>query len=174
MGGVIFSVNGRLKYLELGRLLYDQESSRNDANDNEEANGDGVSAHTYTMARQALQSLPARNMDIRDRNKGDVLTKGLTFLQTLWFIVQLAARRAQNLNVTALEVVTLAYAVTTIFAYIFWKDKPLDVQNPIVIPLSTPPVEAIDSSPNQSEGQGILTETPSPHPGSYLPSCPTS
>ncbi|KAJ2935010.1 hypothetical protein H1R20_g2116, partial [Candolleomyces eurysporus] len=109
MGGVIFSVDGRLEYLELRKLLKDGNDNEPDANDNE----------LFVSARVALENLPSRNMEILDRCKGDAISKGLTFLQTSWFIVQLAARRVQNLNVTALEIVTLAYAVTTLFVYIF-------------------------------------------------------
>lgn len=169
MGGVIFSVNGNLEYLDIWKLLRDDESSGNQANDNE-ANRSGPKneAEKYAMARKELrETLPLRNIEIRDRSKADIITKGLTFVQTLWFIVNLGVRRAQNLTVTALEVITLAYAVTTIFAYIFWQDKPLHVQNPIVIPLSIPPVdETTNNLPsNQSRDQDVLSGTPSHAPG---------
>ena len=126
MGGVIFSVDGHFEYLDLRKLVYEDESSENDdqangekANPNDasfnEANPDEADlneAKKYVEARKALKALPIWDREIRDRSKGDAITKSLTFLQTLWFIVQLAVRRAHHLNVTALEVVTLAYAVT--------------------------------------------------------------
>jgi hypothetical protein len=123
MGGVIFLIDGQLEYLDLPKLL----KKDNKSNDK------------FARARMALETkLPSRTMEIRDRSKGDAITKGLTFLQTSWFIVQIIARRAQNLDVTALEIVTLAYAVTTLLAYIFWWNKPLHVQNPIVIRVPGP------------------------------------
>ncbi|KAJ2913803.1 hypothetical protein MD484_g6616, partial [Candolleomyces efflorescens] len=126
MGGVLFFDKGSPEYLELGKLLGD------------DAVKDRDEKQKYKRARLALKrDLPSwpRDIDIRDRSKADAITKGVTFLQTIWFIVHLAIRRVQHLNVTALEVITLAYALTTIFVYLFWKDKPLHVQNPIVISL---------------------------------------
>lgn len=119
MGGVIFSVDGQLQYLDPQKLLNDKEQS-------------GL----YIAARTALKDLPSKNMEIFDRSKGDMVTKSLTLLQTTWFIVTLGARRVQNLNVTALEILTLAYAVMNLFIYIFWWDKPLNVHSPIVFTLT--------------------------------------
>ncbi|KAJ2930161.1 hypothetical protein H1R20_g6942, partial [Candolleomyces eurysporus] len=146
MGGVIFSVDGQLQYLELEGLL--------DEGDNREP---------YVAARAALQSLPDRDMEIFDRSKGDVVTKGLTLLQTTWFIVQLGVRKMQNINVTLLEILTLAYAVMTLFVYIFWWDKPLNVQSPIVINLTLVESKAVDSlgsPPDELENQPVLPASP--------------
>jgi len=66
--------------------------------------------------------------EIEDRSKGDVISKGLGFLQTSWFVTQCIARRAQGLPVTELELVTVAFAVLSVVIYILWWDKPLNVQ----------------------------------------------
>ncbi|RXW20437.1 hypothetical protein EST38_g5428 [Candolleomyces aberdarensis] len=194
MGGVIFSINGRFEYLELGKLLKNgndvspddilaesdgNEPNGNNLNDEQPiAEDDGSNSNKeneesknskpatdnkpnddsalYTAARKALECLPTRDMEMCDRSKGDAVTKSLTLIQTTWFIVQLASRKAQNLNVNALEVFTLAYAVMILFVYIFWWDKPLNVQCPIIIGL--PPVEHEATDPptshsKQPEGQ---------------------
>ncbi|KAJ2918337.1 hypothetical protein MD484_g2119, partial [Candolleomyces efflorescens] len=140
MGGVIFSFNNQEpKYLKLRKLLENRQSN--------DAPPTSLQDQEIEKARERLaMELPStsKTIELRDRSKGDAITKGITFLQTFWFIVQIIARRVQNLDVTALEVVTLAYAVTTLIAYIFWWNKPLHVQNPIVIDVDLPPRTAAE------------------------------
>ncbi|KAJ7062277.1 hypothetical protein C8F01DRAFT_1137068 [Mycena amicta] len=73
---------------------------------------------------------------IEDKSKGDVLSKGLSFFQGLWFVLQCITRTAQHLPLTELEVATLAFAVINIFTWLLWWGKPLDVRNPLVIEVS--------------------------------------
>ncbi|KAJ6449544.1 hypothetical protein C8R45DRAFT_1130635 [Mycena sanguinolenta] len=71
--------------------------------------------------------------DIKDKSKGDALSKGVALLQGLWFILQCLARTHQHLAITQLEVATLAFAIINIFIWSLWWNKPLDVQQPIVV-----------------------------------------
>lgn len=70
---------------------------------------------------------------IRDKSKGDILTKGFIVLQTTWFILQLIARAIERLPITELEIATLAFAILNGATYALWWNKPLDVQRPIVL-----------------------------------------
>ncbi|KAJ7787244.1 hypothetical protein B0H14DRAFT_2399746 [Mycena olivaceomarginata] len=71
--------------------------------------------------------------DIKERSKGDALSKGVALIQGLWFTTQCLARVHQDLPVTELEVATLAFAIVNIPVWLLWWDKPLDVQRPIQI-----------------------------------------
>jgi hypothetical protein len=71
--------------------------------------------------------------DIEDRSKSDALSKGIALIQIVWFITQLAARYAQNLPITLLEIDTLAVAALMCFAYGWWWKKPKDVGRPYPI-----------------------------------------
>ncbi|KAG1741725.1 hypothetical protein EDB19DRAFT_1704880 [Suillus lakei] len=71
--------------------------------------------------------------DIKDRSKGDILAKGVAVFQLVWFVLQLAARHAQNLPITLLEIDTLAIAVLTFVAYFLWWTKPMDVGRPHIV-----------------------------------------
>ena len=73
--------------------------------------------------------------EIRDRSKGDVLSKGLVVIQTGWFILQCIARRIEHLPLTELELVTLAFAALNLVTYALWWNKPLNVQCPFRVPL---------------------------------------
>lgn len=69
--------------------------------------------------------------ELRDRGKSDGLSKFIALTQTTWFVVQCIARGIQHLRLTELEVVTLAYAMLNFFIYVFWWDKPQNVECPI-------------------------------------------
>lgn len=85
--------------------------------------------------------------ELMDRSKGDVLSKGVALLQTVWFSTQYFTRLCYRLPLTELETVTLAFAVLNIATYLLWWHKPLNVQCPIrvheppldvALPLSEP------------------------------------
>ncbi|KAG1797341.1 uncharacterized protein HD556DRAFT_1525954 [Suillus plorans] len=67
---------------------------------------------------------------IHDRSKGNAISKGLVMLQVAWFVMQLITRAVYHLEITQLEVGTLAFAVLNFLTYAVWWDKPLDVQCP--------------------------------------------
>jgi len=76
--------------------------------------------------------------EIRDKSKGDVLSKCLVILQTGWFVVQCIARAVERLPVTELELVTIAFATLNFVTYVFWWNKPLNVQRPFRVLLKKP------------------------------------
>ena len=69
--------------------------------------------------------------EIQDRGKSDWLAKSFVLLQTSWFVIQCIARAIEHLPVTHLEIVTLAYAAMNFVIYIFWWNKPLNVNRPV-------------------------------------------
>ncbi|KAJ7856671.1 hypothetical protein B0H14DRAFT_3135978 [Mycena olivaceomarginata] len=79
--------------------------------------------------------------DIKDKSKGDALSKAVALAQGMWFTTQCLARMHQHLVVTELEMATLAFAVVNIFIWLLWWDKPLDVQRPMVVG----PAEPLDT-----------------------------
>ncbi|KDR73261.1 hypothetical protein GALMADRAFT_727609 [Galerina marginata CBS 339.88] len=58
--------------------------------------------------------------EIRDKSKGDGLSKTVIIIQTTWFIAQCAARSVRGLIVTEMELVTLALATVDVLVYAFW------------------------------------------------------
>jgi len=69
--------------------------------------------------------------ELQNQSKSDGLTKTLVLLQTLWFVAQCIARRVENLPMTELEIVTLAYIAVYLGIFIAWWDKPHNVDCPI-------------------------------------------
>ena len=78
--------------------------------------------YSFTMPTEA---------EIEDKGKSDWLAKSLVLLQTTWFVMQCIARAVEHLPVTHLEIVTLAYAAMNFVIYVFWWDKPLNVNRPV-------------------------------------------
>ena len=66
--------------------------------------------------------------EITDRSKGDALSKLIFILQSTWFIFQCVARRIQRLDLTQLELTTLALASLNGITFILWWYKPLGAQ----------------------------------------------
>ena len=57
----------------------------------------------------------------------------MTVIQVLVFLTKSIVRASQHLAITSLEVTTLAFIFAMILASWFWKDKPQDVNKPIVL-----------------------------------------
>ena len=69
--------------------------------------------------------------EIEDRSKADGFSKTIALGQTLWFVAQCFARRAQHLDLTPIELLTLSLAVLNGVMYFLWWHKPLDVRCPV-------------------------------------------
>ena len=85
--------------------------------------------------------------EIEDRSKSDGFSKAIALGQTLWFVAQCIARRAQHLDLTLVELLTLSLAVLNGVMHFLWWNKPMDVRRPIRVYL-------LDNSytPNMSGG----------------------
>ena len=71
--------------------------------------------------------------DILDRSKADNLGKCLVCLQAGWAVVQCISRLVSHLPLTLLEVNTLGHVLCALLMYLFWLQKPLDVNEPTVL-----------------------------------------
>ncbi|KAF7288757.1 hypothetical protein MIND_01421100 [Mycena indigotica] len=83
----------------------------------------------------AIRAIPESALE--DKSKGDVFSKGIALCQVLWFILQCIARRSQHLPLAELEIATLGFAVLNAVTWLLWIAKPLDVRDPILVPLPT-------------------------------------
>ncbi|KAG1897019.1 uncharacterized protein F5891DRAFT_1192432 [Suillus fuscotomentosus] len=87
--------------------------------------------HILILIRQRCIDVPTLTADrIDDKSKGNAISKGVVVLQVAWFVMQLITRAIYHLEITQLEVGTLAFAVLNFLTYAAWWDKPLNVQCP--------------------------------------------
>ena len=90
--------------------------------------------------------------EIKDKGKSDWLAKSLVLLQTSWFVVQCIARGIKHLPVTHLEIVTLAYAAMNFVIYVFWWNKPLNVNRPVRVFQKSGESELSETQPQLTSG----------------------
>ena len=83
--------------------------------------------------------------EIKDRSKADALSKTLVIGQTTWFMLQCIARAIQGLEITQLELLTVALAFLNAFMYYFWWNKPLDVETPVTVYVLEEPLKKTSS-----------------------------
>ncbi|KAF8173447.1 hypothetical protein BJ912DRAFT_910591 [Pholiota molesta] len=96
--------------------------------------------------------------DIKDRSKGDTISKTFIVLQTTWFIIQCIARWSQRLPVTELEVVTLGFAMLNGITYGLWWDKPQNVGRPVFLESKKPWGDTSENFVNSSHAGNTTSE----------------
>ena len=91
-----------------------------------------VTILTLEMLKELVKDpefeIEATEDDITYRSKGDALSKIIFILQSTWFILQCLGRWRQGLNLTPLELTTLALASLNGITFVLWWDKPLGAQ----------------------------------------------
>ncbi|KAJ7458534.1 hypothetical protein FB451DRAFT_1273373 [Mycena latifolia] len=100
----------------------------------------GIKRLTLTSdgVRFLLQNAPdlvprVSEEDINDKSKADGLAKLLVALQAGWFCLQCIARGAQRLPISLLEITTGGHALYTLFTYVLWAQKPMNITVPTLI-----------------------------------------
>lgn len=93
-----------------------------------------------SLSAEALQLLGCVGLcpdisesQIRDKSKADDFGKGFACLQAGWIVVQVIGRLIGRLPVTLLEINTIGHVLCAMVIYYLWRDKPLDVHDPIVL-----------------------------------------
>lgn len=96
-----------------------------------------VDANQLLYARDMgiIEKLPSLSSDIiEDRSKEDILAKCIALGQIGWFLIQTITRLSLGLATSPLEIMTLAFAVSTGFTYFLLLDKPKDAGTSVIIP----------------------------------------
>lgn len=95
--------------------------------------------------------------EVWDKSKADGFQKTLTCFQTGWFIIQVIGRAIQHLPVTTLELTTLSFVICNVAMYVQWANKPLDVDSPTIITISTSMDEILIRAGDKARKQWRLT-----------------
>ena len=70
---------------------------------------------------------------IVDKSKTNSFAKSFVCIQVLWFCLQAVGRLAIGLPITLLELHTFAQVFFSLFTYMIWWSKPLDILEPTLI-----------------------------------------
>ncbi|KAF9478662.1 hypothetical protein BDN70DRAFT_859672 [Pholiota conissans] len=113
--------------------------------------------------------------EIKDRSKGDFISKGLAVLQTSWFLLQCITRWSQKLPLSELEVLTLGFAAMNGITYALWWNKPQDVGKAFriekKISFKSPPISTLSHTDAAIGMDSLPAPVPAPQssPTSSLP-----
>ena len=99
-----------------------------------------------------------KEYQIHDRNKIDGTLRLITLIQTLIFMVNLLLRAIQGLAITALELSTSAFVVSSAMTTLFWLRKPADVEHCDFVQCKVP-LETILANDNRP-ADSAFTYTP--------------
>ena len=78
---------------------------------------------------------PISREELKSRSKSDGVVKLIALLQITWFGLQALFRAIQHLQVTALEIMTVAFFSLAVLIYAIWWNRPQDIEYPIIITL---------------------------------------
>lgn len=86
------------------------------------------------IAQNAPELLPDTSEQlILDKSRASGLGKFLACLQASWYLIQVIGRLATGLPVSLLELNVLLHAICYLCIYVAWWNKPLDIEEPLVI-----------------------------------------
>ena len=89
---------------------------------------------------------PISKEELKSRSKSDGVVKSIALLQITWFGLQALFRAIQHLQVTALEIITVAFFFLTMLIYAIWWNRPQDIEYPIIITLQNEDANEIKGS----------------------------
>ncbi|CAG8148001.1 unnamed protein product [Penicillium nalgiovense] len=95
---------------------------------------------------------------IKDKGKADGIAKFLVTIQIIWMGVQCLGRKLNGLPLSLLEAHVLIQMPFAVVAYIFWWQKPLDVSEPIRLPIESEdlPQKIIDIVDQEMETYNLM------------------
>lgn len=111
----------------------------------------GESLRKAVELRQITEP-PISKEELKSRSKSDGVVKLIALLQITWFGLQALFRAIQHLQVTALEIMTVAFFVLAVLIYAFWWNKPQDIEYPIIIKLQNADANGAKGSPDGNVG----------------------
>ena len=101
-----------------------------------------------------IKEPPISKEELISRSKSDGVVKLIALLQITWFGLQALFRAIQHLQVTPLEIITVAFVVLAVLTYAIWWNRPQDIEYPIIITL-----QDAEDGVETSQGQNVDTKS---------------
>ncbi|KAL8801265.1 MAG: hypothetical protein Q9182_004572 [Xanthomendoza sp. 2 TL-2023] len=89
-------------------------------------------AHMCRQGFLAPGRLPSKD-EIKNKSKSNAFTKAIALIQICRLLISVIARGCQGLEISQLEIITLAFVGCTLLTYAFWWNKPQDVDTPTLL-----------------------------------------
>lgn len=125
-------------FADMGGFIARTTSSRGDGLGSSliHLSGDDILSFRQTGISKSLPAIHAHQ--IKDMSSADMFVKAAAVAQVTWMVIQAAARRAEALPVTQLEIEACAFAVQTLITYIIWWDRPQSIKWCVELELLAP------------------------------------
>lgn len=101
---------------------------------------------------------PITEDELKSRGKSDWQIKLVAVLQMFWFSFQTLFRALQHYQITALEIMTIAFVVCSVFIYGFSWYQPQDIEYPVELESSVPRPRMRQSRPATRSPNELATE----------------
>ena len=82
---------------------------------------------------KSIEGPPISEEELQARGKSDLVIKLIALLQIIWFAVQTLLRGIQHYQITALEIMTVAFVLCTVFSYGMCWYQPQDVEYAVIL-----------------------------------------
>ena len=115
---------------------------------------DGSSLRKAVVSGQ-INEPPISKEELKSRSKSDGIVKFIALLQITWFGLQALFRAIQHLQVTALEIMTVAFFFLTVLIYGIWWNRPQGIEYPIIIKLQNADATGAEGS----RGENVDTKS---------------
>ena len=97
---------------------------------------------------------PISKEELKSRSKSDGIVKLIALVQITWFGIQALFRAIQHLQVTPLEIMTVAFFVLAVLIYAFYWNRPQDIEYPNIITLQN-----VENKVETSQGVNVNTKS---------------
>lgn len=94
---------------------------------------------------------------INAKSKASGITKLLAIVQIMWMVVQCIGRKISGLPITLLEAHVLIQILYAVVAYVCWWEKPLDIEEPILLRLDEDLLKALGYKAGEESTEFFLT-----------------
>lgn len=96
---------------------------------------------------------PISEDELKSRGVSDSMIKVVAILQIIWFALQTLFRAIGHYEITAIEIMTVAFVVCSIFTYGLYWNQPQNVEYPVILPIRD---VAVADDENEPEEDTIL------------------
>lgn len=92
----------------------------------------------YLVDKKYIDAPSATKEDIEDHSKSDRFAKVVAIVQGTYMIAQTITRAIQHMEISNLELTTVAFVLCTSFTFFFWIEKPQGVERAFDLETTTP------------------------------------
>ena len=107
---------------------------------------------------KSIDGPPITEEELQARGKSDLVIKFIALLQIIWFAVQTLFRGIQHYQITALEIMTVAFVVCAVFTYSVCWYQPQDVEFPVVLEIRNVAPATDGTTPDQNRDRSSQAE----------------